>query len=356
MESDKKNPPKSFMSQGTYGCVMYPRVKCSGKLANAQTTKKKELSKIVQKNKISENEINIGLKIKEIMKSKKGNMQNSLIGVYRHCDVKRENIMKYKQCNILKSSKKSNLKTAYQILYSQYIPSDNLRTYLYKNFTRNKFLKLYLFMIESIRLMLRNNIVHHDLTTYNMIVSKETNKQFHVIDFGLSFQISDCFKMEHGTEVLNMSYLKLLFFKDTSFYFWSIEHQLLGFMVREDRLPNDSELYGIINEYYSNKSNVLFQDDVLKEYIQHVYDYFHKTYVDSKIPHHEHISDIIKHASKTWDLYSTTYILLRQLNKKPISRLGELPSFLKQAIHYNYLKRPSVQDHQNMYYKIIDSM
>ena len=66
-DNRKINTPKSFFSQGSYGCVTYPRIRCDGSVSKS---KKKEMSKIVENIPLSENEIKMREKINELMKGK----------------------------------------------------------------------------------------------------------------------------------------------------------------------------------------------------------------------------------------------------------------------------------------------
>lgn len=339
---------KPFFSQGAYGCAMYPRVKCNGTRSNPKKrkTKRKEMSKIVENSAISHNEIAMGKKINKIMKGKK---DKKLIGVSRFCETKPKYISKFKKCKIISNPRSSK----FLILYSQYIPSTSLRSYLYTDFTRGKWVKTYDFILNVVRILQREEIVHHDLTTNNMIVSKKKTT-LHVIDFGLSFCIRDCFL----NKSLNYDYIKLLFFPDTNFYLWPLEHHILGYMVRYDHIPNQEELLYLVQQYYGNKNNALFQYEpiVLDGYIREVYAFYEHQYIHSELPLEVHIRDLITQSSLTWDLYTTSYMLLRRLMSKPVAGLEEMVPFLNRALHYDYTKRPSLHDHQAIYFKIMDDL
>lgn len=340
---------KPFFSQGAYGCAMYPRVKCNGTRSNPKKrkTKKKEMSKIVENTAISQNEIAMGKKINKMMKGKKDKI---LIGVSRFCETKPNYISKFKKCNIVSNPRISD----FLILYSQYIPSRSLRSYLYTDFTRGKWLKTYDFILNVVRILQREEIVHHDLTANNIIVSKNKKTTLHVIDFGLSFCIRDCFL----NQSLNYNYIKLIFFPDTNFYLWPMEHHILGYMVRYERVPNQEELLYLVQQYYGNKNNTLFQYDpiILDRYIREVYTFYEHQYIRSDLPMEVHIRDLITQSSLTWDLYTTSYMLLRRLMSKPVKGFEEMASFLKKAIHYDYTKRPSLQHHQTMYFRTMDNL
>lgn len=332
---------KTFISQGTYGCVMYPRIKCNG--IQTSKTNKKELSKIVEDTAISKNEIAIGEKINKIMKGKK---EKSLIGVSRSCAVNKRLLSKYKKCNITRKNEKIQ---SFLLLYSQYIDSISLRNYLYKDFSKVKFVKLYQSVIESIRLMQRHRIVHNDLTSNNIIVSKSDSKTIHVIDFGLSFCLDDCFDSNHK---LNMDYLKIIFFPDFDFYLWPFDHHLMGYFVRYQQKPSQEELFSMIQTYYLNPKNIMFVNHPkIKDYIEHIYHYFVKKYIHSSRPIEEDIEDILTHASPTWDLHSFSYVLLRRLKSlKNNESFQSTMELLFGSLHYNYEKRPSLFVHQEGIY------
>ena len=90
-DNREKNNSKSFFSQGSYGCVTYPRIRCDGSVSKS---KKKEMSKIVKNDFTAENEIEMGEKINELMK---GKSYKPLL-VFTVCKVKKQAV---KKCNNL---------------------------------------------------------------------------------------------------------------------------------------------------------------------------------------------------------------------------------------------------------------
>ena len=89
---------KSFFSSGVYGCVHYPRIKCSGNFV-----KKKDdyISKIQIYNFFSKNEYNIGKIVGSLN-------EPSFVTVEKKCYIKEKelkNISQKHSCKILKNKK-----------------------------------------------------------------------------------------------------------------------------------------------------------------------------------------------------------------------------------------------------------
>ena len=327
---------KPFFSQGAYGCAIYPRVTCKGTRSKEKTKKRQKImSKIVENSLITQNEIRMGKIVNKLMKRKRN---KTFIGVSRHCKTKYENISKFKQCNVISDTRAES--QDFLILYSRYIPSVKLLTYLSEDFTQSKWVKTYQFVLQALRILQKKHIVHHDFTANNIIVSKK-RKSLHVIDFGLSFCIQDCFL----NQSLRTDFLKMLFFPDTSFYLWPIDHHILGFMVRKGHIPNQEELMYLIRDFYFNRANILFQFEGLEQYVSEVYTFYEEQYILSDMHIEDHIRDLITHASLTWDLYTISYTLLRCLVANPTTSLEYMKTFLKGALHYDYTKRHSLQEH-----------
>ena len=64
------------------------------------------------------------------------------------------------------------------------------------------------------------------------------------------------------------------------------------------------------------------------------------------------IYKLVSYTSKTWDLYSFGYFLLKHLLNNSIidkNKLKPIIDMCKQAIHYDYTKRPSIAKHKESY-------
>tara|TARA_Y100000816_G_scaffold291601_1_gene283471 strand:- start:3778 stop:4833 length:1056 start_codon:yes stop_codon:yes gene_type:complete len=341
-DNREKNTPKSFFSQGAYGCVMYPRIRCDGSVSKS---KKKEMSKIVENIPLSDNEIKMGKKINELMK---GKSYKPLIGVYRHCKVKKQAVKKYNNCNIIRNDHDYDSK--FFILYSKFIDSDKLRTHMKKqDFDNNSFLHVYISVLDGLSILINNNIVHNDFTENNIIVSKNDEKHVHIIDFGMSVCIDDFIE---DNDVLYNYLFQDLFWYDHNYVYWSFDRQLIGFMIKYNKKPSNKELYSMISKYYSNRNNILFhKTDYFKDYIQKTYDMYLDSFLMSKSLE-VCIYKLLSYTSKTWDLYSFGYLLLKYLLNNSIldkNKLKPIINMCKQAIHYDYTKRPSIAKHKESY-------
>ena len=59
----------SFFSQGSYGCVSHPPIKCPTSRKGENKTENKMVSKLVRNDVFAKNELHMGMKLKEILKN-----------------------------------------------------------------------------------------------------------------------------------------------------------------------------------------------------------------------------------------------------------------------------------------------
>jgi len=351
---DEKEPSimdenETFFSEGAYGCVMYPRVDCYGNLKNkVKKGMKKEMSKIVRNDFTAENEIILGKKINKINKKTK---KMIFLPVTRSCIVQKEKVDKYKDCHFFTQDKYKTL-TNYKILYANYVKSNTLHTYLFKDVSSldiKKIFKYYHFMINAIDLMQCAGVIHNDLNMKNVLVTKK--EKMHVIDFGRSIMTKKIF---YKNGQANMKYLKHFFsiWKPSNFFFWPIEHYLLSFFIKEERSMDEKTLVDIIDLYYNNdKNRVLYlkDKDSRDRYVKHIYKHYEEKFVNT-LSYKTHIKEIINEASTSWDLYAICYICFRfiQKNKKqiPKDKYNWFIICLNDSLHYDYTRRPSLIYHQ----------
>ena len=321
-----------FFSSGSYGCVMYPKMKCDG-FKSSYTTK--YISKLTIKDKYSENEYAIGQKLLKLKEKKNyTKLLDSINFVEKKCSIEKNkvNLNKRKhKCKILYPKYKSN---DYELFYLKYIPSIDISTYLYHQSNKIQIIyRYYSFVLECIKYLEKNDVIHHDLHASNVIVDEKEN--YHLIDFGIAIDLTRCYI--DGD--LNISYLKtILLGYDPSWLFWPIEYHILGhFLYNNENLTSDV-LKDIIDTYYKN--NIVFKKyfSNLKLYKTKVYNFMKKKYIN-KIPIRDHIKSILDNSCHTWDLYQLNYLILDIMELYNIQENDALISLCKNALHYNYEMR-----------------
>lgn len=334
----KKYNNYDFFSSGSYGCTMFPNMRCDG-----IKTKRKNphyMSKLSVEGFYSHNEYNIGQKLMDLKQRK---VHDSILDhinfMEKKCQIKKQKIHvntdKY-DCGILDSNKYDE-KDNFVLLKMQYIPSSEISSYLNKNFSVKLMLRYYYFTLKCIQFLLKHKILHHDLHMSNIIIDE--NKEFHLIDFGIAIDYNKCFV--NGE--LNMDYVKnILIVFDPTWNYWPIEYHILCYFVFENSELTEKVLEKIINSYYNKNKvfNKYYKN--MKNYKKIVLDFYRKKYVN-KSPKKKHIKEILENSYHTWDLYQVNYILLVLINLYDIQEMDNIINLCKIGLHYDVSKRYNIE-------------
>jgi len=247
-----KSSRTEFLGEGSYGCVYYPGITCKGK-----KNKKNLVTKIQEINFYSDNEKNNGKYIKANIK----NYNKYLSPVIKYCIVKFNTIEKsslnISKCNILFDeynssaninyediiynssatrdslplAKNSIVNEQYILMYSSYIKSYTLKDY-YSNYNTE-----FVFGILShgykilygISLLNNVGIIHNDLHIGNILINLK-NLNPVIIDFGLSFNINNCYKL--NKDYIDFQYIKRFVFdyREDSYHI-NVEKRFISFII-----------------------------------------------------------------------------------------------------------------------------
>lgn len=282
-----------LLSQGGYGCVYYPGVKCN------QTLDKTYISKLMIDNKNSRNEYNIST----IIRNNVQDYKDFFIIMEKKCKVNYNLIDKIKKdCDIVKKKKK------FIMMYSKYIESYELIDYLKtKKITDLLLLDILSNILNKIIILYEAGIIHMDLHFRNILVSKETHKLF-IIDFGLALNKNKFY----DNNSLNMTYLKEFWsYYKTNVIYWPIEYCLLSLLIKEDELLNKELIMDTIEDYYNNSIYSTFINNKSK-FIDSTYDYFKQFETMNK---KKTIKELLTF-SYSWDYYRLGIKLLTILIKE----------------------------------------
>ena len=325
-----------FFSSGSYGCVMYPKMKCDGFKSTYTTTK--YISKLTIKDKYSVNEYEMGQKLLKLKTTKNyEEILNFINFVEKKCSIEKSkvNLNKRKhKCKILQPKYKSN---DYELFYLKYIPSIDISSYLNENSNKIKIIyRYYSFVLECIKFLKKHDIIHHDLHMSNVIV--DDNENYHLIDFGIAIDLNKCYIDGE----MDMNYIKtILLGYDPSWVFWPIEYHILcHFVYNKDKLT-DKILKEIIDFYYTNNIVFIKYFSNLKLYKKKVYNFIKSKYINNK-PIQEHIKSILQESCHTWDLYQLNYLILDIMELYRIEENETLINLCKIGIQYNYENRFNV--------------
>ena len=247
-----------FLGEGSYGCVYYPGITCNGK-----KNKKKLITKIQEINFYSDNEKNNGKYIKANIK----NYNKYLSPVIKFCIVKFNTIEKSSlnigKCNILFDEYNSSANINYEdiiynssasrdsplvndqyiLMYSSYIKSYTLKDF-YTNYSIEFVSSLLTHsynILYGISLLNNVGIIHNDLHIGNILINLKNFNPV-IIDFGLSFNINNCYKL--NKDYIDFQYIKRFVFdyREDGYHF-NIEKRFISFIIFNKTAYFSSEIF-----------------------------------------------------------------------------------------------------------------
>lgn len=349
-----------FFSSGSYGCTMYPHMKCSGRKVLSSSSQ--TISKLTLDNAYSQNEFEIGQKLKSIRDTELNTSldnENSIINhinfVERRCTVNRKKIrvnpsVHYGDCSMLdpKNTRYKRVKN-YVLLHMKYIQSEEISKVIYDKHDIKTMLRYYYFILKCIKFLTRHNIVHHDLHLSNTIV--DTKGDFHLIDFGIAIDISKCYKSDNETNMnhneagrseLNLDYIRSIFITyDPTWGHWPLEYHLCCFILFENSEITEKVISSIVNLYYENnqvfKRNITKMSLFKKEAVEYLKDLVFRKGAD--FSGEEMVRHILETSWRTWDIYQTNFVVLTLLDLYKIKHLDAIVELCKTGVHFDPANR-----------------
>jgi serine/threonine protein kinase len=259
-----KSSRTEFLGEGSYGCVYYPGITCKGK-----KNKKNLITKIQEINFYSDNEKNNGKYIKANIK----NYNKYLSPVIKYCIVKFNTIersnLNISKCNILFDEYNSSANVNYEdIIYNSSATRDSLplaknsivneqyilmyssyiKSYTLKDFYSNYIVEFVSSVLThsykilyGISLLNNVGIIHNDLHIGNVLINLK-NLNPVIIDFGLSFNINNCYKL--NKDYIDFQYIKRFVFdyRDDSYHI-NIEKRFISFIIFNKSANFPSEIF-----------------------------------------------------------------------------------------------------------------
>lgn len=280
-----------LISEGAYGCVYRPGIKCDGTIQ-----KKSVLSKIQKKKARTENEPIIGEKIKTIP-----HYERYFAPAEDVCKAILTTISKteIQKCSVLK---KKDPQDEFVTVKVRYIGKDTLGANLMKHASVDPtrfyehILDTHSYLASAIEELIKVRIVHHDLKLNNVMYS-DTKHVPIIIDFGVSFQIDDLYNTET---------LKTIFFSHYEKYPpWCLEVMCISRVLEEEKWEtkklNASNLQTIVDRFF--KTNPLCEG--VSQTVLNKYRTKWKAYINQmdKKAGKTVLKMLLTHWN-TWDMYS----------------------------------------------------
>lgn len=258
-----KSLDSEFLGEGSYGCVYYPGITCKGK-----KNKKNMITKIQESNFYSDNEKNNGNYIKTNIK----NYNKYFSPVIKYCIVK-FNILEKSNLNISKcytlfdeynqnsyddASKKSIINNQYILMYSSYIKSYTLKDFYSKYSIDFVFSALTHInkILYALSLLNQIGIVHNDLHIHNVLINLK-NLNPVIIDFGLSFNINNCYKL--NKDYIDFQYIKKFVhdYREDNYHI-NIEKRFISFIIFNKVSSFPSEIFDNNDNNNISKAAITF--------------------------------------------------------------------------------------------------
>jgi serine/threonine protein kinase len=286
-----------LLSQGGFGCIYYPGIKCNGKPQD----NKHVVSKLQKNNESSINEIHIGELIMDIE-----DYMLYFLPVVSSCPIKLGSINKnlLEECDILSTSDDKEKETKYILMEIPYVKNKSFYAILIDMYSSKKhiivgLIENYSYLLDSLSILLKNKLVHFDIKSENILYNQNTHLPL-ILDFGISIDI-DTFKYKN---------IGIYFYTySPDYYIWSLEVHVINFLLYETRGPlTAADIKRICAEYVKyNKGLINFSEEFKGDYLKSCENCL-QVYVgmDKK-----KTIDLLITFYPTWDNYSLSILYLK---------------------------------------------
>lgn len=304
-----------LLNQGAYGCIYYPGFTCKGNTSKS----KKYITKLELKDKTTINEIDISKIIKKIKNSAK-----YFSTIEKHCEIKL-NTFKKKNASLSECDVVNNNEFVYNdfiLSYIKYIPSKDIDNYIYSIDIPLIYIATILntlnTVLNSIKLLNKNNIIHFDLHGGNILYNLKTNTPI-IIDFGLSINLNNILSITKDKTDIDFYNLKKATFHYSPKHFnYAPETHLITYLLNNynessnwsnqiltsnnlNIFIEDMKNHNVIfDNYYKNKNTNI--DDKLNKYKGYLKNFYDK-FINKK--YDEIIKELLSYKFK-WDYYMVT--------------------------------------------------
>ena len=319
------------ISEGGYGCVYHPALRCDG----SEMSNRKYISKLQINDYAGKNEIKISELIKKIQYYK-----DFFVPILSHCKINKTEMTNgmIEKCEPLKNKKGLDV----LLMKMDYINGDTLYNYLASIESPkqliHEIIHTYNYLTESVSMLLKHGIIHYDLKSPNIMYSNTKHIPY-IIDFGLSIDIKKAFS--------NKQKLKETFYVYApDYYIWCPEIHMLNYMMNVSDTLNVVIIKSICNDVvkYNNVFNRIYNDNEIKVHL----DALTKYYVDlftSLDEDSEAFMEFLLGTYDSWDNYSLSLmylniLLLLKKNRKKSAKDSYFIKLFSQLLVHNVSFNP----------------
>jgi serine/threonine protein kinase len=295
-----------LLSQGGFGCIYYPGIKCNGKPHN----NKKIVSKLQKMDETAQNEISIGDIIMSIR-----NYELYFLPVVASCpvNIKAIDTKLLEECDSINKAKdKANDKDKqYVLMEVPYVKNKAFYTILIDMYSSKKhiivgLIENYTYLLDAINILLEKSIVHFDIKSENILYNQNTHLPL-LLDFGISIDMNTLLQ---GKKInTNAELEKSFYIYSPDYYIWCLEIHVINYLLNESTSSFQKEnIKSISTEYVKyNKALLNFSDAFKANYLL-ACEAFLSRYIgmDKK----KIITDLLSFYP-TWDNYSLSVLYLK---------------------------------------------
>lgn len=264
------------INQGGFGCIFYPSLPCKKERLGS----KEYVSKLVEKNFSSKNEIEIGEIIKKIPF-----YSLYYVPVLNHCaaNLSKVGSKEIKNCNIVDNDDEQE-HVKYILLKMKYVKNIKFTEYLLKNKNKKHVLNIifdtYSYFLFSLEQLMNYEVIHFDFKWDNAVIDLKTELPM-ILDFGISIPIRKL--LEHD-RALNEEKEKdgddgdgekdkydvfrdYFYTYSPKYTLWPLEVHAMCYVLHEHSRITAESLQNMINECVdSNVVFGIFSPDFLERY------------------------------------------------------------------------------------------
>ena len=179
-----KNDSK-VINQGGFGCIFYPSLPCKKEQTNVEQAKE-YVSKLVERNFSSKNEIDVGEIVKKIPF-----YSLYYVPILENCPANLSKVgsKEIKKCNIID---KEEAHVKYILLKMKYLKNVKFTEYLLTNKSKKHILNIifdtYSYFLFSLEQLMNYEVIHFDFKWDNAVIDLKTELPV-ILDFGISIPI-----------------------------------------------------------------------------------------------------------------------------------------------------------------------
>jgi len=288
-----------LLSQGGFGCIYYPGIKCNGKSQD----NKNVVSKLQKNDESTKNEINIGEIIMGIE-----DYTLYFLPVIGSCPINLSSIDKslLEECQIVNKDKddiKKNEKN-YILMEIPYVKNKSFYTILIDMYSSKKhiivgLIENYSYLLDSINILLKKHIVHFDIKSENILYNQNTHLPL-ILDFGVSINM----------DTFNYKKINTYFYTySPDYYIWCLEIHVINFLLHETKdTLTEKNVKSICMEYVKyNKGLINFSEGFKHDYLKACENYL-QMYVGMD---RKKTIELLVTFYPTWDNYSLSILYLK---------------------------------------------